>query len=101
MCYNQNVLIHTEHDDYYSEPRPGEIRLRHLTVDEAMLEIDRGLNEALMAGFTRIRVIHGKGSGTLRLLVRQQLGRHPLVKSLKPGGRAEGGAGVTIVELNG
>lgn len=80
-------------------PAVFEVRLRHLTVDEAMLELDRGLNDAIMAGASRIHVIHGKGTGTLRLLVRQQLGKHPLVKSLRAGGRGEGGAGVTVVEL--
>ncbi len=86
----------------YSDKIPFyEVRLRHLTVDEAMLEIDRGLNEALLAGARQMMVIHGKSGGTLRLLVRQQLGKHPLVKSLRAGGWGEGGAGVTIVELAG
>ncbi len=85
--------------DCYSEPQPDEIRIRHLTVDEAMLEIDKRLNEGIMAGFKRLKIIHGKGSGRLRLLVRQHLGKHPLVKSLHTGERDEGGAGVTVIEL--
>jgi len=76
-----------------------EVHLRHLTVDEALLKLDKYLNDAFMAGLYRVRVVHGKGTGTLRRIVRQQLARHPLVKSYRPGGYGEGGAGVTIVEL--
>ena len=77
-----------------------EVHLRHLTVDEALLELDKYLNDAFMAGLYQVRVIHGKGTGTLRLIVREQLAKHPLVKSYRPGGYGEGGAGVTIVELD-
>ena len=76
-----------------------EVHLRHLTVDEALLKLDQYLNDAFMAGLYRIRVVHGKGVGTLRRVVREQLAKHPLVKSYRPGGYGEGGAGVTIVEL--
>ena len=76
-----------------------EVHLRHLTVDEALLKLDRYLNDAFMAGLYQVRVIHGKGTGTLRQVVREQLARHPLVKSYRPGEYGEGGAGVTIVEL--
>ena len=77
----------------------NEIYLRRLTVDEALLRLDQYLDNAFMAGLCQIRVIHGKGTGTLRQVVREQLGKHPLVKSYRPGDYGEGGAGVTIVEL--
>ena len=76
-----------------------EIHLRHLTVDEALLKLDKYLNDALMAGLYQVRVIHGKGAGTLRRVVHRQLAKHPLVKSYRVGGYGEGGLGVTIVEL--
>jgi len=76
-----------------------ELRLRRLTVDEALLKLDQYLNDAFMAGLYRVRVIHGKGTGTLRRAVCEQLAKHSLVKSYRPGGYGEGGAGVTIVEL--
>lgn len=88
--------------DKNSRNRPpiiDEIHLRRLTVDEALLKLDKYLNDAFMAGLARVRVIHGKGAGTLRQAVRKQLARHSLVKSHQPGGYGEGGVGVTIVYL--
>lgn len=52
-----------------------------------------------MAGLYRVRVVHGKGMGTLCRVVCEQLAEHPLVKSYRPGDYGEGGAGVTVVEL--
>ncbi len=76
-----------------------EVHLRRLTADEALLKLDKYLDDAFMVGLCQVRVVHGKGTGTLRRIVCQQLARHPLVKSYRPGGYGEGGAGVTIVEL--
>ena len=76
-----------------------EIRLRRLTADEALLELDKYLHDAFMAGLYQVRVVHGKGTGTLQQIVREQLAKHPLVKSYRLGEYGEGGAGVTIVEL--
>ena len=87
--------------DYYSEPpAPDELRLRYLTVDEALPKVEKFLHDAYIAGFQQIKIIHGKGSGTLRLLVRRELGRHSLVKSFRAGEKWEGGEGVTIVEFS-
>ncbi|MBA7686235.1 Endonuclease MutS2 [subsurface metagenome] len=80
-------------------PPVSEIHLRRLTVDEALLKLDQYLNDAFMAGFYQVRVVHGKGTGTLRQAVREKLTKHPLVKSYRPGVYGEGGAGVTVVEL--
>ena len=80
-------------------PATDEVSLRHLTVDEALLKLDQYLDDAFMAGLYQVRVVHGKGTGTLRQAVREQLAKHSLVKSYRPGGYGEGGAGVTIVQL--
>ena len=81
------------------EPVTNEVRLRHLTVDEAMIKLDKYLNDAFMADLYRVKVIHGKGTGTIRQAARNYLAQHPLVKSYRAGGYGEGGDGVTIVEL--
>jgi DNA mismatch repair protein MutS2 len=80
-------------------PPVGEVHLRRLTIDEALLKLDQYLNDAFMAGLYQVRVVHGKGTGTLRQAVRESLARHSLVKSYRPGEYGEGGAGVTVVEL--
>ena len=80
-------------------PISNEVRLRQLTVDEALLKLDKYLNSAFMAGLSQVKVIHGKGTGTIRRAARIYLDRHPLVESYRAGGYGEGGDGVTIVEL--
>ncbi len=77
----------------------NEVHLRHLTVDEALLKLDKYLHDAFMAGLYQVRVVHGKGTGTLRRVVKETLATHPLVKSYRLGQYGEGGDGVTIVEL--
>ncbi len=87
--------------EYHNDIPPiNEVRLRHLTVDEALPKLDQYLHDAFVAGLYQVRVIHGKGTGTLRQVVRRQLTTHPLVKSFRPGEYGEGGEGVTIVELS-
>jgi len=83
------------------KPKPSnELHLRHLTLDEALPMLDKYLDDAFMAGLYQVRIIHGKGTGTLRQAVRKKLDEHPLVDSYRPAGYGEGGAGVTIVELS-
>jgi len=77
----------------------SELRLRRLTVDEALWRLDQYLNNAFMAGLVSVRIVHGKGTGTLRRSVHESLSRHPLVKSYRLGDYGEGDYGVTIVEL--
>lgn len=76
-----------------------EIDLHRLTADEAIVKLDKYLHDAFRAGFYEVTVVHGKGTGTLREVVRRELARHPLVRSFRSGGYREGGNGVTIVEL--
>jgi DNA mismatch repair protein MutS2 len=76
-----------------------ELHLRHLTLDEALPKLDKYLHDAFMNNLRQVRIVHGKGTGTLRLTVRRELARHSLVKSYRPGGYREGGEGVTVVEM--
>lgn len=80
-------------------PTLDEVHLRHLTVDEALLKLDKYLHDAFMDGLYWVKVVHGKGAGTLKQIVHEQLAKHPLVKSYRLGKYGEGGTGVTIVEL--
>ena len=89
-----------EEEYYSSPPSPDELRLRYLTVDEAMPRLEQFLHDTYTAGLDRVKIIHGKGTGKLRLLVRRELARHTLVKSFRPGDKWEGGEGVTIVEFS-
>jgi DNA mismatch repair protein MutS2 len=87
--------------EYYEEfESPDELRIRHLTVDEALPLIVRFLHDKYRDGYTQVRIIHGKGTGMLRETVRRLLGKHPLVKAFRAGDRWEGGEGVTIVEFS-
>jgi len=78
----------------------SELRIRRMRIDEALPKLDRYLNSAFMAGLPFVRIVHGKGTGTLRQVVHETLAEHPLVKSFRLGDWGEGGAGVTIVELS-
>ena len=76
-----------------------ELRLRRLTVDEALWRLDQYLYDAFMAGLSSVRIVHGKGTGKLRHAVHESLAKHPVVKSYRLGDYGEGDYGVTIVEL--
>ena len=80
-------------------PPIDEVHLRRLSADEAITKLDEYLHDAFIAGLRQVKVVHGKGTGTLRLLVRRELGRNSLVRSFRPGGPGEGREGVTVVEL--
>jgi DNA mismatch repair protein MutS2 len=76
-----------------------EIDLRGMSADEALLAVEQRLDEAFRAGLPELRVIHGKGTGTLRRAVRELLTRHDLVRGHASAPPREGGDGVTVVEL--
>jgi DNA mismatch repair protein MutS2 len=73
--------------------------LRGARVDEALEALGRYLDDASLAGLDQVTIIHGLGTGALRDAVRAQAGEHPLVRSLRPGERGEGGDGATIIRL--
>jgi DNA mismatch repair protein MutS2 len=73
--------------------------LRGARVEEALTALERYLEDASLAGLARVTVIHGLGTGALRDAVRTDSAAHPLVRTVRPGERGEGGDGVTVVEL--
>ncbi len=77
-----------------------EINLLGKTVDEAVAELDKYLDDARLAHLSSVRIVHGKGTGALRTGIHQFLRRQKHVKSFRLGAFGEGDAGVTIAELN-
>ena len=75
------------------------IDLRGSMVDDACLELDRFIDNALITGVHEFYVVHGKGTGALRTGVQQYLKNHPRVKTYRIGAYGEGDAGVTVVTL--
>lgn len=76
-----------------------EINLLGKTVDEAIAELDKYLDDAYLAHVPSVRIVHGKGTGALRKGVHNYLRRHKYVASYRLGEFGEGDAGVTIVEF--
>lgn len=76
-----------------------EINLLGKTVDEAIAELDKYLDDAYLSHAPSVRIVHGKGTGALRQAVQQHLKRISYVKSFHLGEYGEGDAGVTIAEF--
>ncbi len=67
--------------------------------DEAVEAVQAGLDRAALTGAVAVRVIHGHGTGRLRQVLREYLKDSPYVAAFRPGERAEGGDGVTLITL--
>ena len=75
---------------------PTEVDLRGMAAIEAVCVLERYLDEAMRANLTQVRIIHGKGTGTLRAAVQQALKKNRFIKSFRLGQYGEGEDGVTI-----
>lgn len=76
-----------------------EINLIGMTSDEALITLDKYLDDAFLSHISPVRIVHGKGSGVLRNAVHNYLKRQKHVKSFRLGSFGEGDYGVTIVEF--
>ncbi|MBC8335174.1 MAG: endonuclease MutS2 [Anaerolineales bacterium] len=76
-----------------------ELDMRGQRADDALDMLDRYIDQAYIGGMPFVRVIHGKGTGRLREVVREALQNNPYVKSFEEGKAKEGGAGVTVVKF--
>ena len=81
---------------YHVKP---ELDLRGERYEDALYRVEKYLDDALLAGYSRVSIIHGKGTGALRKGVQQFLKQHSRVKKSRLGTPSEGGSGVTVVEL--
>lgn len=80
-------------------PAKNELDLRGYTVEEALIEVDKFIDNAQLAGIGVLSIIHGKGTGALRSAIQRHLKSHRAVKSFRLGHYGEGEDGVTILEL--
>ena len=78
---------------------PSELNVLGLTVDEAVLRVDKYIDDACLCHVSTIRIVHGKGTGALRSGIHDFLRTHPSVSNYHLAAYGEGDAGVTIVEL--
>ncbi|MBP3857616.1 MAG: endonuclease MutS2 [Ruminiclostridium sp.] len=76
-----------------------ELDIRGMMTDEGIMEVDRFIDNCLIAGIETVTIIHGKGTGALRAAVHQFLKQHKNVKSYRLGEYGEGEAGVTVAVL--
>jgi DNA mismatch repair protein MutS2 len=83
----------------YTPEGKTEIDLRGLLGDEAITQVERFLDDAVVGGLHRVDIIHGKGTGALRKRISEFLKTYPHVRSFRLGEWNEGGTGVTVVEL--
>ncbi len=80
-------------------PVRTEVDLRGLRVDEVDQALLRSIDEAILSDLTELRIIHGKGTGAVRARVTALLEDDGRVSTFRVGGRAEGGAGVTVASF--
>lgn len=77
----------------------AEINVIGLTVDEALYQVEKYLDQAVLAGLKRFRIVHGKGTGALRQAIQGYMRENPVVKISYIAEQNEGGLGASIVEL--
>ena len=78
---------------------PSEVDLRGMDAVDAIIVLERYLDEAMRSNLKQVRIIHGKGTGTLRAAVQQELKMNKFVKKYRLGQYGEGEDGVTIAEF--
>jgi len=76
-----------------------ELDLRGERYEDALMRVEKYIDDALLAGYPRVNIIHGKGTGALRQGVQEYLRNHRSVKKIRFGDAGEGGTGVTVVEF--
>ena len=80
-------------------PNYPEVDLHGMFAKEARERLERAIAEALAGGHTKLRIVHGKGTGALRREVRDVLDRHPMVRTYQNASPHDGGEGATVAAL--
>lgn len=86
-------------EDAHPFPLEGVLDLHTFRPEEAVEAVEAFLEESRACGWKEVRIVHGKGMGTLRTLVHTHLRSSRKVKSFRQGNEASGGWGATLVEL--
>jgi len=81
---------------YHVKP---ELDLRGERFEDALLRLEKYIDDALLAGYPKVSIIHGKGTGALRKGVQEFAKKHPSIASSRSGSSGEGGSGVTIIDF--
>lgn len=78
---------------------PLELDLRGERFEDALLKLEKYIDDAILAGYPKVFIIHGKGTGALRKGVQDYVKKHPSIASTRQGAAGEGGSGVTVIEF--
>jgi len=92
-----NKIINVEQD--YKIGTLSRLDMRGMRAEAAINELDKAISDSMTNNNPEITIIHGKGTGALRVAIREFLSNHHLVKSFREGTLVEGGSGVTVVEI--
>lgn len=93
-AFKSKTIISTKTKEIKSE-----IDLRGRNIEEAILDVDKYLDDSYIAGLNEVYIIHGKGTGALREGIKSYLRGHKHARTFRAGKYGEGGDGVTVVEI--
>ncbi|HEY3783193.1 MAG TPA: endonuclease MutS2 [Fimbriimonadaceae bacterium] len=97
--FQQTVKAKPNMNLHRAQTATMEIHLRMMRAEEAIQELERFVDDALLAGLPQVRIVHGKGEGVLRKITQDYLRRNKDISRFRDGEATEGGQGVTIAYL--
>lgn len=94
--FTEKPMTTVKGSGYHVRP---ELDLRGERYENALLRLEKYIDDVILAGYHKVSIIHGKGTGALRKGVQDFVKSHPRISSIRAGGSGEGGSGVSIIEL--
>ncbi|ASK63022.1 endonuclease MutS2 [Virgibacillus phasianinus] len=94
--FTEKPLTTVKGSGYHVRP---ELDLRGERYEDAFLRLEKYIDDVILAGYQKVSIIHGKGTGALRKGVQDLAKSHPRISGIRAGGSGEGGSGVSIIEL--